>query len=79
LERGKKIQVERNVLLESQVSPKIHLDLCGNFNHCWGFMNHSGHLPEEFGITSGLSHNYASGIFSPFSMFTLRILTILAI
>jgi hypothetical protein len=39
------------VLLESQVSPRMHADLCGKFHLCWGFTNHSGHLPEEFSLT----------------------------
>jgi hypothetical protein len=46
------------------MSPTMHADLCGKFHLCWGFINHYGHLPEEWALTIFLAlslHSDQSG------------------
>jgi hypothetical protein len=51
--RRNRFQVERNVLLERQVLPRMHADLCGNFHHCWGLRTMLAIFPKEFTLSMG--------------------------
>jgi len=72
-----KLQVERNELLESQVSPRMYEYLCGNSHHCGGFIHHSFHLHHVHNIGPRLAMHSRMQTYhlSPFSLWAFWALT----